>query len=231
MIARPSIAHLAISARFSITRQVEADLLMPGQFRAARPRVRRVAGPSRRPSSSSAPRRERRATAHQGDRDGAQCRGGEVPRQSVRDLERPSGADRGGLCRHALVELSGLPHVRPLAEERVGEREDQAWRDRGRGGDAEPNTRKPARLSQAMTDMLRDGPPGLRRAYVCRFVDRVVVSCSEIGISGPTALLARAAAAKPQADLERVLALVQEWRAECDEDGNWDVAIQVRAGA
>lgn len=70
-----------------------------------------------------------------------------------------------------------------------------------------------ARPSQAMTGMLRDGRPDLRRAYVRLFVDRVVVSRSEIRISAPTAALARAvAAADTPTEPQRVLSFVQEWR-------------------
>ena len=71
---------------------------------------------------------------------------------------------------------------------------------------------------EAMTGMLRVGPADLRRAHVRLFVDRVVVSRSQIRISGPTPALARATAADSLREPERVRSVVEEWLPELDSN-------------
>lgn len=70
-----------------------------------------------------------------------------------------------------------------------------------------------ARLASALRDALQNGDPTFRKAYLRLFVDQVIVGDAEIRLRGPTAALAKAAAAPglpPGGDL--VPSFVRDWR-------------------
>lgn len=67
------------------------------------------------------------------------------------------------------------------------------------------------RLSLALTEQLRLGPPEARRQYVRLFVERVTVRRDRITITGPKAALAHAAAAIATGS-KPVPSFVREWR-------------------
>lgn len=70
-----------------------------------------------------------------------------------------------------------------------------------------------ARLSERLRQVLANGDPAFRKAYLRLFVDQVVIGDAEIRLRGPTASLAKAAAAgdlPPAAGT--VPSFVREWR-------------------
>jgi hypothetical protein len=68
------------------------------------------------------------------------------------------------------------------------------------------------RLAGAMREALKSGPTEFRRAYLRRFVHRVLVSRREVRISGPRAALAKAAGSDVPIPGPGVLTFVREWR-------------------
>ncbi len=68
---------------------------------------------------------------------------------------------------------------------------------------------KVVRLSRALRDVLHNGDIAIRKAYPSMFVGQVVVSDTEIRLSGP---LASAASADQLPDITMVPSFVPEWR-------------------
>jgi hypothetical protein len=68
------------------------------------------------------------------------------------------------------------------------------------------------RLAGAMRAALKSGPTEFRRAYLRMFIHRVMVSRTEVRISGPRAALAKAAGSDVPIPGPGVLSFVQEWR-------------------
>jgi site-specific DNA recombinase len=82
-------------------------------------------------------------------------------------------------------------------------------------GTASPTSITPAkleRLSTAMREALKAGPPEFRRAYIRMFVQRIVVSRREVRICGPKRALAKAAAVDVPGPPPEVLSFVRGWR-------------------
>ena len=77
---------------------------------------------------------------------------------------------------------------------------------------------KVMRLSRALRDVLHNGDIAVRKAYLRMFVGQVVVSNTEIRLSGPTAALATAASANQLPDITMVPSFVPEWRPQQDSN-------------
>ena len=69
---------------------------------------------------------------------------------------------------------------------------------------------------------LGDAPAEMRKAYIKLFVDKVIVSRSEIHISGPKGALANAAVIPFPERPEEVITFVRAWRAMRYEINNWN---------
>ena len=74
------------------------------------------------------------------------------------------------------------------------------------------------KLSVAIRGALRDAPPDMRKAYLKLFIDKVIVSKTEIRISGPKGVLARAAINDLPNTPGEVITFVREWRPRRDSN-------------
>jgi site-specific DNA recombinase len=68
------------------------------------------------------------------------------------------------------------------------------------------------KLSVAIRSALRNQPPDMRKAYLKLFVDNVIISKTEICISGPKGVLAKAATNDLPNTPGEVITFVREWR-------------------
>jgi site-specific DNA recombinase len=68
------------------------------------------------------------------------------------------------------------------------------------------------KLSVIIRSALRDQPPEMRKAYLKLFVDNVVISKTEIRVSGPTGVLVKAAMSDLPNTPGEVITIVRAWR-------------------
>jgi site-specific DNA recombinase len=79
------------------------------------------------------------------------------------------------------------------------------------------------RFAEVMREALRQGDIAFRRAYIRLFVDEIVLSDSDICLSGPKDALARSASTGTQPPTGGVVpSFVRKWRAKCHESNNWN---------
>jgi len=74
------------------------------------------------------------------------------------------------------------------------------------------------RLSRVLRDVLHNGDIAIRKAYLRMFVGQVVVSNTEIRLSGPITALASAAGADQPPDIIMVPSFIPEWRPQQDSN-------------
>ena len=74
------------------------------------------------------------------------------------------------------------------------------------------------RLSTSIRSALHTAPPEMRKAYIKLFVNKAVISKTEIQLSGPKQLLTKAALTDLPSTPAEVITFVREWRPQGDSN-------------